>query len=64
MHEILYRYSKYDIEYNRGLGIVVLNKKISVKDFMELKRLLRGSGQRITDIRVFGERIYRIKGVD
>ena len=26
MDEILYRYRKYDIEYNRGLGIIIINK--------------------------------------
>ena len=61
MREILYRYKKYDIEYNRGLGIITLNKEIPVSDFLELKKLLRGSGQRIADIRVYGEKIYKVR---
>ena len=51
MQEILYRYRKYDIEYNRGLGIITINKKIPVKDFLELKNMAsRVSG--VKEIRV------------
>ena len=64
MREILYRYKKYEIEYNRGLGIITLNKKIPVKEFIELKELINRAEEEIKDIRVFGERIYKIKGVD
>lgn len=54
MREVLYRYKEYDIEYNRGLGIITINKAIPVKVFIELKKYLRATGQRITDIRVKG----------
>ena len=59
MGEILYRYRKYQIEYNRGLGIITINKKIPVEDFIELKRLLRMSGNKITDIRVITDKVRR-----
>lgn len=59
MHEILYRYRKYDIEYNRGLGIITVNKKIPVKDFMELKNLLRMLPYPINEIRVETQKIRR-----
>lgn len=52
MEEILYRYRKYEIEYNRGLGIITINKPILVKDFLELKHLLRICEYEIKDIRV------------
>ena len=52
MHEILYRYRKYEIEYNRGLGIITVNKKIPVNDFIELRNLLRRTGNPVNDIRV------------
>lgn len=52
MDEILYRYRKYGIEYNRGLGIIIVNKPILVKDFLELKHLLRICEYEIKDIRV------------
>lgn len=59
MDEILYRYRKYGIEYNRGLGIITINKKIPVEDFIELKRLLRMSGNKVTDIRVITDKVRR-----
>lgn len=59
MGEILYRYRKYQIEYNRGLGIITINKKIPVEDFIELKRLLRMSGNKVTDIRVITDKVRR-----
>lgn len=52
MHEILYRYKEYEIEYNRGLGIITVNKKISVEKFIELKNLLKRTGNPVNDIRV------------
>lgn len=52
MDEILYRYRKYEIEYNRGLGIITINKPILVKDFLEMKHLLRKCEFQIKDIRV------------
>lgn len=52
MDEILYRYRKYQIEYNRGLGIITINKPILVKDFFEMKYLLRKCEYKIKDIRV------------
>lgn len=52
MHEILYRYRKYEIEYNRGLGIITVNKKIPVDKFIELKNILKRTGNPVNDIRV------------
>lgn len=52
MHEILYRYKEYEIEYNGGLGIITVNKKISVEKFIELKNLLKRTGNPVNDIRV------------
>lgn len=52
MSEILYRYKEYEIEYNRGLGIITINKAIPAKDFTELKFLLSKAGEIINDIRV------------
>lgn len=52
MEEILYRYRKYEIEYNRGLGIITINKPILVKDFLEMKYLLSKVVEEIKDIRV------------
>ena len=52
MDEILYRYRKYEIEYNRGLGIITINKPILVKDFLEMKYLLNKCEYKIKDIRV------------
>lgn len=52
MQEILYRYRRYFIEYNRGLGIITINRKIPVKDFLEMKHLLKRTNENITDIRV------------
>ena len=52
MSEILYRYQKYQIEYNRGLGIITINKAIPVRDFTELKFLLSKTGEIVNDIRV------------
>lgn len=52
MEEILYRYKEYEIEYNRGLGIITVNKKIPVEKFLELKNMLRRTGNPINDIRV------------
>ena len=59
MHEILYRYEEYEIEYNRGLGIITVNKKIPVKKFLELKYLLKVSKENINDIRVQTEKVRR-----
>lgn len=59
MDEILYRYRKYEIEYNRGLGIITINKKIPVEDFLELKELLRKSGYPTEDIRVMTDKVRR-----
>jgi len=59
MEEILYRYRKYEIEYNRGLGIITINKKIPVEDFIELKKLLKKTGRDIKDIRVETEKARR-----
>ena len=64
MREILYRYKKYEIEYLWGLGIVVVNKEMPVVEFIKLKNLLKMSGEPITDIRLYGNRLARIKGVD
>ena len=52
MEEILYRYRKYDIEFIRGLGIIVVNKPMLVKDFLEMKHLLSRCEYKIKDIRV------------
>jgi len=52
MGEILYRYRKYEIEYNRGLGIITISKPILVKDFLEMKYLLKKCEYKIKDIRV------------
>lgn len=59
MDEILYRYRKYDMEYNRGLGIITINKKIPVEEFLKLKNLLRKVDNRITDIRVITDKVRR-----
>ena len=59
MEEILYRYKKYEIEYNRGLGIITINKKIPVEEFLELKNLLKQVDNRITDIRVSTDKVRR-----
>ena len=58
MDEILFRYQQSDIEFNYELGIVVLNKPIPVKDFLELKYLLGKTNYRINDIRVSHIRAY------
>lgn len=58
MSEILYRYKEYEIEYNRGLGIITINKKIPVKKFMELKRLTEGLKE-VKEIRVESDKLAR-----
>lgn len=64
MHEILYRYRKYEIEYNRGLGIITINKKMPVEDFIKFKNDLKMSGRPINDIRLYGETKYKLKRRD
>lgn len=61
MREILYRYKKYEIEYIRGLGIIIINKPIPVNKFIELKDLLKRAECEINDIRVYGEKYSRLK---
>ena len=59
MDEILYRYQRYEIEYNRGLGIITINKKIPVEKFLELKQLITTLGIRINDLRVETDKTKR-----
>ena len=59
MSEILYRYKEYEIEYNRGLGIITINKKIPVEKFLELKQLIATLGIRINDLRVETDKTKR-----
>ena len=58
MNEILFRYHKYGIEYNEELGIIIINKPIEVKEFLELKRLLKRTLLDVNDIRILGYRTY------
>lgn len=59
MHEILYRYKEYEIEYNRGLGIITVNKKIPVDKFIELRLMLMRTGNPVNDIRVETDKTKR-----
>ena len=59
MHEILYRYKKYEVEYNRGLGIITVNKKIPVDKFIELRLMLMRTGNPVNDIRVETDKTKR-----
>ena len=59
MEEILYRYKKYEVEYNRGLGIITVNKKIPVDKFIELRLMLMRTGNPVNDIRVETDKTKR-----
>lgn len=61
MQEILEKYKKYNIEYLRELGIVVINSKIPVQEFIYLKKDLMETPVWISELRVYGEPIYKRK---
>ncbi len=41
MKYILEKYKKYDLSYNFRKGILYINKKMPVKDFVQLKKDIR-----------------------
>lgn len=52
MQEILYRFRRYYPWYDRQHKVLSLKGKIPVKDFVELKRMLKLTKEEVEDIRV------------
>lgn len=61
---ILDIFKGYEVEYNPHTKILEINKPISVATFMNLRRLLKYTSVEIKDIRVYGSRLSKIRGVE
>ena len=56
MGKILAAYKKYDVEYDRKNKIFFIGLPMPVKEFVELKRLLSLTTEKVNDIRL--ETVY------
>lgn len=61
---ILDIFKGYEVEYNSRTKILEINKPISVAAFMDLRRALEYTKVEVKDIRVYGSRIAKIRGVE
>jgi len=59
MHLILDLFRGFEVEYDRKNKIVIVNKPIPVRDFIYLKRLLKGVSDEVKDIRVFTDKLRK-----
>ena len=64
MNLILDIFKGYEVEYNPRTKILEINKPISVAAFRDLRRLLKYTSVEIKDIRVYGSRIAKVRGVE
>lgn len=63
MYLILDLFRGFEIEYDRKNKILILNKPIPVSDFLYLKKLLKGISDEVKDIRVYSDRLTRVRSV-
>jgi len=61
---ILDIFKGYEVEYNPRTMILEINKPISVAAFMDLRRALKYTKCEVKDIRVYGSRLSKIRGVE
>lgn len=61
---ILDIFKGYEVEYNPRTKILEINKPISVAAFIDLRRLLKYTSVEVKDIRVYGSRIAKVRGVE
>lgn len=61
---ILDIFKGYEVDYDARTKILTINKPISVAAFMDLRRLLRYTCVEIKDIRVYGSRLAKVRGVE
>lgn len=63
MYLILDIFRGFEVEYDRKNKLIIVNKPIPVSDFIYLKRLLNGVSDEVKDIRVYGDRLTKVRSV-
>lgn len=63
MDLILDLFRGYEIEYDRKHKIIYINKPIPIKEFMYLKELLKRTRDEVKDIRVYGDRLSKVRTI-
>ena len=63
MYLILDLFRGFEVEYERKNKLIIVNKPIPVSDFIYLKRLLNGVSDEVKDIRVYGNRLIKVRSV-
>lgn len=63
MNLILDLFRGYEIEYDRKHKIIAINKPIPIKEFMYLKELLKRTNSEVKDIRVYGDRLSKVRTI-
>lgn len=49
-------FSKYDLNYNPAEAVMTINKKILVKDFIKIKKIIRDYELNIKELIVLGKK--------
>ena len=63
MDLILDLFRGYEIEYDRRHKTIIINKPIPIKEFMYLKELLKRTNSEVKDIRVYGDRLSKVRTI-
>lgn len=61
MDLILDTFRGYGIEYDRRNKIITINKEMSVEQFQELKKLLKMATEEIKDVRLYSNRLQKVR---
>lgn len=61
MDLILETFRGYGIEYDRRNKIITINKEMSVEQFQELKKLLKMATEEIKDVRLYSNRLQKVR---
>lgn len=63
MDLILDLFRGYEIEYDRRHKIITIKKPIPIKEFIYLKELLKRTSSEVKDIRVYGDRLSKVRTI-
>lgn len=63
MDLILDLFRGYEVEYDRINKIITIRKPIPIKEFIYLKELLKRTSSEVKDIRVYGDRLSKVRKI-
>lgn len=61
MDLILDFYRGYGIEYDTKNKIITINKKMPVKEFMQLREILKRTTAEVKEIRLYSSRLMKVR---